>query len=119
MTILEFKTYFPEFEVTAEAQINRALDVAIATSSESMLGDKYELALKYLTAHFLVINAKQFSGIGQNTKSIASKSVDGVSLSYESSNIGNDALFGMLNSTSYGQMYNRLTSGFGSGGFTC
>jgi hypothetical protein len=119
MTIAEFKAYFPEFTATADPQIQRALDVAVLTCSESVLGDRFDLGLKYLTAHFISINSKQFLGIGESTKSLASKSVDGVSLSYNPSHIDNDALGGMLNSTSYGQMYNRITLGFGSGGFTC
>ncbi len=118
MTIPEFKVYFPEFAATDDAQITRALEIAVITSSESLLGDNYELGLKYLVAHFVTINSKQFSGIGANTRSITSKSVDGVSLAY-AEGITNDALFGMLNSTSYGQMYNRITAGLGVGGFTC
>ena len=118
MTIAEFKAYFPEFTATADAQIERALDIAVFTTSETLLGDIYELGLKYLVAHFVTINSKQFSGNGINTRSISAKSVDGVSLTYSDS-VTNDALFGMLNSTSYGQMYNRLTAGLGAGGFTC
>ena len=120
MTIAEFRAYFPEFteELYPDAQIQRALDIALATTSEVVLGSNYELGLKYLTAHFATINSKQFNGIGSNTQSVTSKSVDGVSLSY-AEGIQGDAYNGMLNSTSYGQMYNRLTLGYGAGGFTC
>jgi hypothetical protein len=118
MTIAEFKAYFPEFNSTDDTQIQRALDIALATTSESVLGSNFELGLKYLTAHFVTINSKQFAGNGSNTRSISSKSVDGVSLSYGDS-LNNDTLNGMLNTTSYGQMYNRLTLGYGAGGFTC
>ena len=119
MTILEFQTYFPEFATTADVQIQRALDIALMTCSESVLGDRFELGLKYLTAHFVTLNSKQFLGIGEGSKSLASKSVDGVSLSYGGNIVESDSQNGMLNSTSYGQMYNRLTLGFGAGGFTC
>lgn len=120
MTIAEFRAYFPEFTeaLYPDAQIQRALDIALLTTSEVVLGSNYELGLKYLVAHFVTLNSKQFSGNGSNTQTIASKSVDGVSLSYVDG-MPNDALNGMLNSTSYGQMYNRLTLGFGAGGFTC
>lgn len=119
MTIAEFKDYFPEFTDSTDAQINRALDIALATSSENELGTNYDLGLKYLTAHFLALNSNQFDGVSSGTKSISSKSVDGVSISYGDSGIANDATNGMLNSTSYGQMYVRLTSHIGAGGFTC
>ena len=39
MTIAEFQAYFPEFATTADAQIQRALDVALATTSSSVLGN--------------------------------------------------------------------------------
>lgn len=118
MTIAEFKTYFPEFDTATDAQIQRALDISLATTSEAILGSNYELGLKYLTAHFLTISVKQFSGNSGNTQNISSKSVDGVSLSYQDGQ-PNDSLYGSLNSTSYGQMFNRLTFGYGSGGFAC
>ena len=118
MTIAEFKEYFPEFNSTDDTQIQRALDIALATTSQSVLGSNFELGLKYLTAHFVTINSKQFSGNGSDTRSILSKSVDGVSITYEAS-VDSDILNGMLDTTSYGQMYNRLTLGYGAGGFTC
>lgn len=119
MTIAEFKDYFPEFATSTDAQIKRALDIALATSSAEELGTNYDLGIKYLTAHFLALNSSQFDGVSTGTKSISSKSVDGVSISYGDSGITNDATNGMLNSTSYGQMYTRLTSHIGAGGFTC
>lgn len=120
MTIAEFRAYFPEFTevLYPDAEIQRALDIALLTTSEVILGSNYELGLKYLVAHFVALNSKQFDGNGSNTQTITSKSVDGVSLSYGEGVIG-EALNGMLNSTSYGQVYNRLTLGYGAGGFTC
>jgi hypothetical protein len=119
MTIAEFKAYFTEFDSIADAQVQRALDVALLTSDETILGDKYNVGLKYLTAHYLALNSSQFSGNSSGNKSINSKSVDGVSISYSESGSNMEAINGQLNSTSYGQVYQAMTIGLGSGGFTC
>jgi hypothetical protein len=122
MTIAEFKAYFTEFDSIADAQVQRALDVALLTSDETILGDKYNVGLMYLTAHYLVLNSSQFSGSttsGNGNKSVNSKSVDGVSISYSESGSNMEAINGQLNSTSYGQVYQAMTIGLGSGGFTC
>lgn len=118
MTVAEFKAYFPEFTATADAQILRAYDIANVTCSESVLGSIYDLAIKYLTAHFVSLNSGQFSGKSSGNKSVSSKSVDGVSVSYSESGSNTESINGNLNSTSYGQMYVRLTYGLGAGGFT-
>jgi hypothetical protein len=117
MTIAEFKAYFTEFASTDDSQIQRALDIALLTSDDIVLGAKYELGLKYLTAHYVALNSGQFSNISKGNKSIASKSVDGVSLSYADSGSNMEAINGQLNSTSYGQAYQALTFGLGVGGF--
>lgn len=119
MTVAEVKAYFKEFENTSDDEIQRALDVAIATLNKGLLKDKYNLALLYLTAHFLVVVSKQFKKNSSPTSNINSKSVDGVSISYGQATNLNDYMMGMLSTTSYGQMYLRLTAGFGAGGFVC
>ncbi len=115
MTILEFKGYFTEFTNTDDTQIQRAIDIATASTSNEVS----ELAYMYLIAHFVSLNSKQFAGNSSNTRSLSSKSVDGVSLSYGDSGSNDEYLNGNLNSTSYGQNYVRLTNGIGAGGFTC
>ena len=115
MTIIEFKEYFTEFTSTDDTQIQRAIDIATASTSSEVS----DLAYKYLVAHFLSLNSKQFAGNSSNTRSLSSKSVDGVSLSYSESGSSDEYLNGNLNSTSYGQVYVRLTNGIGAGGFTC
>lgn len=122
MTIAEFKAYFPEFDSTADTQIQRALEIALLTSDEIILGNKYEVGLMYLTAHYVTLNSGQFSGSstsGKGNKSVSSKSVDGVSISYGESGSNMEYVNGQLNSTSYGQVYQTLTFGLGAGGFTC
>lgn len=117
MTYAEFIAYFTEFSSLDTAQYDRAYDIAFATLNEDIIGENYELALKYLTAHFVTINANQFSGNGSSTKRIASRSVDGVSISYEN-NYNGDMSSGMLSTTSYGIVYIRLVNGLSAGGFT-
>lgn len=118
MTYAEFIAYFTEFASLDESQFDRAYDIANNTLDESAIGNNYDLALKYLTAHFVTINSNQFNGNGSSKRSIGSKSVDGVSISYNDTN-PSDYEFGMLSTTSYGQMYLRLVAGSGKGGFTC
>ncbi len=119
MTVAEFKAYFPEFNSIDDVQIERALDLSSATISEEVLKDNYELAYKYLTAHFVYTNSKQFLGNGASVKDLSSKSVDGVSLSYKDNGVILDGLNGNLSTSSYGQMYLRLVGGSGSGGLVC
>ena len=118
MTIAEFKAYFTEFVLTSDAQIQRAYDIAYNTCSAVVLGDKYDLGIKYLTAHFVTLNSGQFSGSSSGNKKVASKSVDGVSISYVDNGANMEAINGNLDMTSYGQMYQRLIFGIGAGGFT-
>ena len=115
MTIVEFKDYFTEFATSTDEAIQRAIDISTASTSSEVS----ELAYMYLVAHFLTLNSKQINGSSSNSKPISSKSVDGVSLSYEASGSNDEYLNGHLNSTSYGQTYVRLTNGIGAGGFTC
>lgn len=115
MTIAEFKAYFTEFATSTDESIQRAIDIADGSTSSEVS----ELAYSYLVAHFVSLNSKQFSGDSSNAKGLASKSVDGVSLSYTDSGANAEYLNGSLNSTSYGQTYVRLTNGIGAGGFTC
>ena len=118
MTIAEFKAYFTEFASTDDTHIQRAYDIAFLTCDPIALGTVYDLGIKYLTAHLLVLNSGQFTGSSSSNKSIASKSVDGVSISYEDSEANMESINGQLNTTSYGQMYQRLIFGVGAGGFT-
>jgi len=115
MTIAEFKAYFTEFSTTADATIQRAIDLATATVSATVYGTNYDLALKYLTAHYVVFSTSQSGGSAKSIKSVASRSVDGVSVSYASPSSGDSD----YDSTSYGQAFKALSVGYGSGGFSC
>ena len=115
MTPAEFKAYFTEFSATDDAIVQRAIDIAELTIDAGIYGTSYELAIKYLTAHYVVFSTSQSGGSAKSIKSVSSRAVDGVSVSYGAPASGESD----YNATSYGQAFKAISVGYGSGGFTC
>ena len=84
VTPTTFKIRFPEFETTTDIRIQLFLDDSATQISESKFGISYDLAISYLTAHYLSLSIKTDAGSSGSIGDVASKSVEGVSVSYNS-----------------------------------
>jgi len=110
-----FKIRFNEFDSVLDAYIQLFIDDAMVILNPVFWGSKYDLGLYYLTAHFLSLSNRTNIGASGSfgpVAPVASKSVDGVSISYNNPVINNmsDAIYG---STIYGQRYLALRQTLG------
>ena len=80
--------------------------------NETYWGTKYDLGLYYLTAHYLTLAEKSANGSSSSNGQIASKAVDGVSISYNNPTSTSDTDT-YYNSTTYGQRYVVLRNNLG------
>ena len=104
ITSASFKIRFPEFAAETDDRINMFIADAVAILNEVFWGDKYDLGLYYLTAHYLAFANKSAAG---NTGAINAKSgqtVDGSSATYETMTPLTETS-AYYASTSYGQRY--------------
>jgi len=104
----DFKIRFPEFDSIDDARIQVFIDDAVLQVNETYWGDKYNMGLYYLTAHYLYLAEKSADGSGSGSGgAVASRAVDGVSVSYNNMTPDNqsDAYYA---STAYGQRYMSL-----------
>lgn len=100
--ITDFRTRFPEFDSVTDDRINLFLADSELFVSE-VWGDFRDIGIYYLTAHNLSIAEKTAQGATSGIQGIASKSVEGVSISYQSEAISESNAYYM--STSYGKRY--------------
>ena len=108
ITVADFRTRFPEFSnVTTytDATIQLSIDDASLEVS-SVYGDLENVALSYLSAHFLTLSTEATSGDFGSKGGLASESVDGVSTSYSNATIDSQSDQFLL-STIYGQRFLR------------
>ena len=104
-----FKTRFPEFEEQDNTRIQLFLDDASTQISETKFGTSYDTAIAYLTAHYISLSEKTKNGSSGSVGAVASKSVEGVSVSYNQATANNQSESYYL-STSYGQRYLEIKS---------
>lgn len=107
-----FKIRFPEFIGQTDERIQIFIDDAIIVINENFWGEKYNLGLNYLTAHYLVSAIKSEAGSSGSIGGISGKSVDGVSVSYAKVQI-KDSAEDFVASTIYGQRYLTLKKTLG------
>ena len=115
-TVTLFKTIYPEFDQTDDAVIQYYLDSAAAELSQSLWGNCWPKAVMYLAAHELSLAlARQAEGdSGSETPGvpatgvIASASVEGLSVSFDTGVAGNSANSAWLAQTPYGQAFAAL-----------
>lgn len=107
-----FKIRFPEFDSVDDTRIQLFLDDAEVILNPVFWGDKYDMGQAYLAAHFLVIGTNSEAGSTSPSSGVASKSVDGVSISYNNPTPNSEADAYYL-STSYGQRYLALRKTLG------
>lgn len=123
MVIADFRTQFPEFgdsSVYPDAQITFWASIAEQMVVQTIWGDMYEFGVKLYVAHEMTLAVQNFKassigGMPGTTGGVpASKSVGGVSVSYDSANTSEkDA--GFWNLTNYGKQFYRLVKIFGAG----
>lgn len=99
-----FRIRFPEFEDAGtypDARVQLFIDDATATVNGNCSNS--DLMICYLAAHLLLLSTQTATGNTKTTQSIASKAVDGVSVSYNGG-ISDDVTDNFY-STAYGQRY--------------
>ena len=113
MTALEFRARFPEFANTSDTTIDIYIQDAEIMVIESRWGQLFKMGVAYLSAHYLSLALKSANGKSGAVNQVASKSVEGVSVSYTTSQgtITED----YYQSTIYGQRYLNLLSQVGIG----
>jgi hypothetical protein len=109
VTPTTFKTRFPEFSTETDPRIQIFIDDSEIFISESKFGTLFDLAVSYLTAHYLSVADKSSSGSSSSVGSVASKSVEGVSVSFNKMAAATQA-DDFYASTIYGQRYLELRS---------
>jgi len=113
ITAASFKIRFPEFTSVSDARIELFIDDSVLILNETNWGEKYDLGLYYLTAHYLTLGEKSSAGNSGSNSQIASKAVDGTSVSYNNPTLtGSDDSY--FSSTSYGQRYLELRKSLGA-----
>ncbi len=107
-----FKIRFPEFDSVLDARIQLFIDDAEIILNEVYWGEKFDLGTSYWVAHELTINEKTGAGSSSSSGLVASKAVDGVSISYTNKvPVADDEAY--YSSTAYGQKYLALQKNLG------
>lgn len=124
-TVADFRAAFPQFADTTkfpDPQIAFRLNLADVLLSEKLTGKAlFPYFVELFVAHYMVLwqadnNSAQVGGAGGSTNGVqASKSVDKVSVSYDTgATLNPDA--GFWNNSRYGAEFWQLITMFGAGG---
>ncbi|WP_046336510.1 DUF4054 domain-containing protein [Xenorhabdus bovienii] len=123
-TVKHFRTDFPEFSDNTrypDAAIQFYLGQADTVLDQDRHGDQFIYLAELFTAHYVELKGKAIAGAsvsGVNTAGggvVTSKSVDKVSVGYDTSGIINPEA-GFWNNTAYGREFYWWWSMFGAGG---
>ena len=113
MDIAQFKLLYPELAQTNDVLIQQTLDEADMVVLAGTWGGKLDLAQGLYMAHLLTLKKNPAVLAGQSIRTAKSKTVDDVSVSYETST----GKQGWYDLTFYGQRYwallQTLTAGTG------
>ncbi|WAL80960.1 DUF4054 domain-containing protein [Pandoraea sp. XJJ-1] len=124
MTPTDFRSYFPEFSDTAkypDSQVEFWMVVAVSLVDPDRWGVLADQGVCLVTAHHLVVanqdqTVSAAGGIpGEVKGATASKSVDKVSVGYDTKSVTIDGV-GFWNMSKYGIRYLTLARMFGAGG---
>jgi len=108
-----FKIRFPEFAAESDPRIQLFIDDSVIILNSTYWGEKYNLGLYYLTAHYLVLANKSEAGsISSPGGAIAGRTVDGVSVTYTTAQPKNESDANYM-TTTYGQRYLALRQTLG------
>jgi len=113
MTAIEFKNRFPEFVNTSDVTIDIYIQDAGIMVTEQKWGQLFNVGVAFLSAHYLTLALKGNSGKSGAVNQVASKSVEGVSVSYTTPQ--GTTFEDYFLSTIYGQRYLSLLSQVGLG----
>jgi hypothetical protein len=125
VTVASFRSTFPEFSDVSlypDDSITFWMSVAVQMVNANRWKSMTDTGVMLLGAHYLVFAAKdqmaaEAGGVpGEATGNVSSKSVDKVSVSYDSSAITASDAKGDLALSSYGIRFARLAKMFGAGG---
>lgn len=114
----KFRTDFPEFADEAKytpAMVEFWLKLAVLRLNEKRWADLYDFGIELFVAHQLVLATKNLKTAGVQVAPVASKSVDKVSVSYDTSAVTLDNA-GHWSTTNYGQQFWQLLLMAGAGG---
>ncbi|VXD05814.1 conserved hypothetical protein [Enterobacterales bacterium 8AC] len=123
-TVAQFRADFPQFsnEVTfPDVQVQFRLNLADKLLDENIFDDVFPYAVELFVAHYMALQAADNRAAaiggagGANSGVVSSKSVDKVSVSYDSSATLNPNA-GFWNNTRYGSEFYELLMLFGAGG---
>lgn len=115
-TATSIKLRFPEFADVDDAQIEFAIEEAKLEVSDTNWTVGYNVALVYLTAHYVSAAISRIDSAGAGGESaIASESIGRLSITYARSNTKVEAVADDKESTSYGRRYLEMVVGNFSG----
>lgn len=116
VTVATFKIRFPEFASIEDEVIQMFIDDSSLFVNENIWDTKYDLGVSYRAAHELAIYNNTSAGNSEASGPITGQSVDGVSISFGSSNkITDETMY--LSSTIYGQKYLAMRKTLGIGAY--
>jgi hypothetical protein len=121
-----FLSFFPEFSDTTlypKTMVDAWIPPSVMQMNQYRFGDQYNLAVCLYIAHNVVLSAREYQAshsgksiVGDTRGPTSSKSIDKVSVSYDSGASSIDGA-GAYNATSYGQRLYKLIQSFASGPF--
>ncbi|CDL85407.1 DUF4054 domain-containing protein [Xenorhabdus szentirmaii] len=123
-SIAQFRLDFPQFSDKAQfpdAQIQFRLNLADKQLDENRLGDMFVYLVELMVAHYMALWAADSRSMaiggagGANSGVVSSKSVDKVSVSYDTGATLNPNA-GFWNNTRYGSEFYEMLMMFGAGG---
>ena len=125
-TVADFLKRFPQFKNAAitEEQIQDFIDLANTMISYDLYQEAWYSAMSFAVAHFITLNLMVYdenpdtllSKAKQSLGILTSKSVDGVSASYDTSYLDSLKSWGTWNLTLYGQQFAMLARFMGKAG---
>lgn len=118
VTVAQFRADFPEFADATkypDASVNFWLNIAATRLDPVRWADMLDPGTELFVAHQVVLSARNAKSAGVTVAPIASKSVDKVSVSYDTSAVRLDNA-GHWAATNYGQQFWQLLQMAGAGG---
>lgn len=124
VTAADFRTHFPEFTdatLYPNGLVSYWLSVAEKLVNADRWGTLTDTGIELLAAHNIVLERKAAAASetgavpGEASGGVASKSIDSVSVSYDTSSSAEEGA-GNYNLTTYGQRYWHLAKLMGAGG---
>lgn len=118
MNVAQFRADFPEFADTVkypDGSVNFWLTFMGKLLNAARWADLLDMGLELATAHHLIINAKNQKSAGGILAPISSKSVDTVSVSFDTKAVTLENA-GHWATTNYGQRFWQLLMMAGAGG---